>query len=128
MLAFSLIMTAIMSLSMIGFGFLFVKKPPKEINSVLGYRTPMSTKNKDTWDFAHRYSGSVWIRSGFIITIISLVIIFSLQGFRNYSHIMLMLFYVQIATLLLVIPLTESALRRTFDKNGIRKSKNPAED
>jgi uncharacterized membrane protein len=128
MLAFSLIMTAIMSLTMIGFGFLFVKKPPKEINSVLGYRTPMSTKNKDTWNFAHSYSGKVWIRSGIIITTISLVIIFSLQGFKNYSQIMLMLFYVQIATLLLVIPLTESALRRTFDKNGIRKAKNPAED
>lgn len=128
MLAFSLIMTAIMSLSMIGFGFLFVKKPPKEINSVLGYRTPMSTKNKDTWDFAHKYSGRVWIRSGIIITILSAVIIFALQNFKNYNQIMLMLFYAQIATLLLVIPLTESALRKTFDKNGIRKSKNPAED
>ena len=29
---------------------IFMKKAPKEINSVFGYRTSMSMKNKDTWD------------------------------------------------------------------------------
>ncbi|MCY6372198.1 SdpI family protein [Clostridium ganghwense] len=37
-----------------------MKKPPKEINSTFGYRTTMSSKNKDTWNFAHRYAGIVW--------------------------------------------------------------------
>jgi uncharacterized membrane protein len=123
MLIFALIMTTIMSLTMIGFGFLFIKKPPVEMNYVIGYRTPMSTKNKDTWNFAHRYSGKVWIRSGIIIGIISVAFAFAVRNFNNYNQIMLVLFYVQIATLLLVIPLTEIALRKTFDKNGIRKQR-----
>lgn len=121
MLIFSLIMTIIMSLTMIGFGFLFIKRPPKEINSVIGYRTPMSTKNKNTWDFAHNYSGKVWIRSGIITAIISSVFVFALQNLKNYNQLMLILFYIQIAVLLLVIPLTEIALRKVFDKKGNRK-------
>ncbi|WP_268051132.1 SdpI family protein [Clostridium ganghwense] len=52
--------TIIISFTMIGFGLLFMKKPPKEINSTFGYRTTMSSKNKDTWNFAHRYAGIVW--------------------------------------------------------------------
>jgi uncharacterized membrane protein len=106
---------------MIGFGFLFAKRPPMEINFVIGYRTSMSTKNKDTWNFAHRYAGKVWIRSGIITAIISVIFVFALQSCRNYSQLMLVLFYTQIAILLLVIPLTEIALRKTFDKNGNKK-------
>lgn len=121
MLIFSLIMTIIISLTMIGFGFLFVKRPPKEINYIFGYRTSMSTKNQETWDFAHRYSGKVWIRSGVLTFIISIIFIFALKDFENYKQIMLMLFYLQLAMLLLVIPLTEIALRSIFDKNGNKK-------
>lgn len=121
MLIFALIMTAIMSLSMIGFGLLFVKRPPGEINYSFGYRTPMSTKNKDTWNFAHRYAAKVWIRSGIITAIISVVFVFALQSCSNFNKLMLVLFYIQIAILLLVIPLTEIALRKAFDKNGNKK-------
>jgi uncharacterized membrane protein len=121
MLIGSLIMTAIMSLTMIGFGVLFVKKPPKEINSIFDYRTPMSTKNKDTWDIAHRYSGKVWIRSGIITVIISVIFIFAQQNLDNYNQLILALFYIQLVILLLVIPLTEIALRKTFNKNSSRK-------
>lgn len=121
MLIFASIMTMIMSLTMIGFGYLFIKRPPNEINSVIGYRTKMSTKNKETWKFAHKYSGKVWIMSGTFTAIISFLLIIALNNFKSYNQIMLGLFYIQIIILLLVIPLTELALRKNFDKNGIRK-------
>lgn len=121
MLNISLIITAIMSLTMIVFGFLLSKKPPKEINSIIGYRSPMSTKNKDTWEFAHKYSGKVWIRSGVINGVVSVVLALTLQNLSNYSELMVALIYIQLIVLLLVIPLTEIALRKTFDKNGIKK-------
>ena len=37
-------------------GLLMFKFPPESINGVIGYRTPMSMKNKDTWDEAKKYS------------------------------------------------------------------------
>ena len=57
---FMLIMDLLLPFTMIGFGRYFMKKAPKEINSVFGYRTSMSMKNKDTWEFAHKYCGNTW--------------------------------------------------------------------
>ena len=57
---FMLIMDLLLPFTMIGFGRYFMKKAPKEINSVFGYRTSMSMKNKDTWEFAH----NIVVKSG----------------------------------------------------------------
>jgi len=71
MLIISLIFTVLISLTMIGFGYMLSKKTPKGINSLIGYRSPMSTKNLDTWKFANEYSGRFWIKSGFITAAVS---------------------------------------------------------
>jgi uncharacterized membrane protein len=121
MLMTILVMIVIMSLTMIGGGLLFIKRPPKEINSVIGYRTTMSRKNKETWDFAHQYSGQVWIKSGILNGVIASILAVALQGFNHYNQLMVALIYIQLVVLLLVIPLTEIALRKKFDQNGNRK-------
>ena len=62
---------------MIVFGILFSAGAPGDINSFFGYRTLMSMKNSDTWDFAHRYCGRLWIRIGAVmlpVTVISSII------------------------------------------------------
>ena len=60
---FMLIMDLLIPFTMIGFGKMFLKKAPDQINYVFGYRTSMSMKNQDTWVFAHYYCGKIW--SGF---------------------------------------------------------------
>lgn len=32
---------------------------PKNINGMIGYRTPRSMKNMDTWKYAHEYCGGL---------------------------------------------------------------------
>lgn len=118
---FSLVMTALLSLSMIGFGSLFLRHPPKDINDIFGYRTAMSSKNQDTWDFAHKYSGKVWVISGIVSGVISFILLVSLRNNPVYGNIMAIIIFAQIAVLLLVIPITEIKLRKTFDKDGKRK-------
>ena len=54
---FMLFMDLLIPFTMIGFGKLFMTKLPQDINTVFGYRTTMSMKNKDTWAFAH----NLWI-------------------------------------------------------------------
>ena len=58
---------------MIGFGKAFMKNPPREINPGFGYRTPRSSKNQDTWDFAQREMGAVWYKWGKILLIPSVL-------------------------------------------------------
>ena len=83
---------------MISFGGLFSRSAPKEINSAFGYRTSMSMKNADTWQFAHHYFGKIWRTLGWILIIT----------------------FLQLIPLILPIFFTEKALRAHFDRNGNR--------
>lgn len=45
-------------------GIILLKKPPKRINFLYGYRTNKSMRNQQSWDFAQMYSGkndSIWL-------------------------------------------------------------------
>lgn len=54
---FMMICNLLIPVCMIIIGKVFSKNPPKTINGVYGYRTAMSMKNKDTWNFAQLYCG-----------------------------------------------------------------------
>ncbi len=83
----------------------------------------MSRKNQETWDFAHEYAGKVWMKSGFFVLVVSIILIVLLRNTKEYDHYMLNLFYVQMALMMVVIPMTEKALRKHFDKEGNRLDK-----
>ena len=70
---FMLVMILLIPITMIGFGKLFLKQAPGEINAVFGYRTTMSMKNKDTWEFAHNYCGKLWYRCGLFLLPLSVI-------------------------------------------------------
>ncbi|MGL5479019.1 MAG: SdpI family protein [Clostridium sp.] len=103
---------------MILFGGLFLKKPPKEINGLYGYRTTMSMKNKDTWDFANKAIGKLWFKLGIALFIITVILGFNKELLGKYG---LVLFYLQIAVLILSIFPVEKKLKENFNKNGTRK-------
>jgi uncharacterized membrane protein len=108
---------------MIGFGSYFYKKAPKEINNVFGYRTRLSMKNRDTWEFAHHYCGKLWRKIGWImlpISAIAMVFVFGkeIDTVGLYGGV---LNGIQVSILLVSIFPTEIALRRRFDKKGRRK-------
>ena len=108
---------------MIIFGRVFLKHPPKTINSIYGYRTPMSGKNQETWDFAHQYCGKLWWKLGWIMFVISIFVMVPVFGkdtetVGTWGSVFEML---QGAVLLISIFPTEKALRKNFDKEGNRR-------
>lgn len=109
-------------LTMIGFGKLCSKKPPKNINHVFGYRTNMSMKNKDTWKFAHEFVGRLWFKLGLILlplSIIPLIFVFN-KDFNEIQGVGLIVCVIQVVVLVGTIIPTESSLKKTFDQNGKR--------
>lgn len=119
-------MNLVIPLSMIIFGKYFTKHKPESINGVFGYRTPMSMKNKETWEFAHNYFGRIWFYMGVILLIISVLgMLFLIEKnesiIENYSVI---LNIIQIIFLIIPIAPTELALRKNFDRQGNRKIQN----
>ena len=69
MLAMGLLFPAIMIL----FGAFFTKTAPKKINYIFGYRTDTSMKNRETWEFAHKYIGKLWFRFGLLLIPITVI-------------------------------------------------------
>ena len=120
---FMLIMDLLLPFTMIGFGRYFMKKAPKEINSVFGYRTSMSMKNKDTWEFAHKYCGKVWYVCGMVMLPITVICMLLVIGENKdcVGSIGVIINVVQLIPLIGAIIPTEIALRKNFDKNGTRR-------
>lgn len=120
---FMLVMDMLIPFTMIGFGRYFIKTAPKEINTVFGYRTTMSMKNKDTWLFAHKYCGKIWYITGLVLLPISLVVMFYVIGKTEdmIGTVGGIVSLVQMIPLVGSIILTERALKMNFDKNGNRK-------
>ena len=119
-----LIMGLFMPLIMFGFGKLFLKQAPKEINLVFGYRTTMSMKNKDTWQFAHACLGKLWTRIGLIMLPVSIIpMLFVInQNTNTVAIVEGVLCTVQVVVLLASIIPVERALKQTFDRDGNRKN------
>lgn len=121
--AFMLITDLLVPLTMISFGAHFEKNAPKEINAAFGYRTTMSTKNKETWQFAHEYIGRLWKVCGWLVLLISVAVMFFSCG-KNIIAVGIiggLVCIIQIVIMICTMVPTEIALKKNFDKYGNRR-------
>ncbi|NNJ31069.1 SdpI family protein [Lacrimispora defluvii] len=115
-------MNLLLPFIMIVIGHIFIKNPPKEINHLVGYRTTMSMKNKDTWEFAHHHCGKNWKITGLCMLIPSALVMLAFIGkdTQTVGKFGSVVIGVQTVILLASIIPTETALRKNFDKDGNR--------
>ncbi len=120
---FMLVVNLLLPFSMLGFGSLFYKKPPDKINSAFGYRTKLSMKNQETWEFAHRTCGRLWRVLGLVLLIITVIAMLFLLG-RNMESTAFFATGILVFQLLVmlgsILPV-ERALKKRFDKDGRRR-------
>ena len=117
---FMLVMDLLIPCIMIVFGMLFLRGVPRQINGFFGYRSGMSMKNQETWDFAHRYCGRLWVRSGWMLLPLSVIpLLFVLgRGKETIAVIGLVVCLVQMVPLIGSVFRTETALEKAFDQSG----------
>lgn len=121
---FMLIMLLLIPAVMVGFGAYFMKRAPKKINYVFGYRTARSMKNEDTWKFAHKLIGKIWLVCGTLLLVGGVVFFFVFTSGKDEnaaSIASLVILGVQLLVLMCSIIPTEIALKKNFDENGNRK-------
>lgn len=119
MLAMDLLIPAIMILC----GHFFQKKAPGAINPVFGYRTSMSMKNQETWEFAHHTCGRLWYRWGWgmaAVTAAALLLVLG-KDQDTVGTVGEVVCIAQLIPLFGTIVLVETALRARYDRNGIPK-------
>jgi len=94
-------------------GYLMFRCPPKKINWFIGYRTLKSMKNQEDWKFANQYCGKIWIITGVIMLVITVVLfaLFYLNVINYTENILAMLVLIQVAIIILPIFLVENKLK-----------------
>ena len=100
-------------------GLFFRICPPKKINSLYGYRTFSSMRNSDTWTNANKYSASLMVTEGIILTLIGIITL-RIPGSRVMGPVLG--FALFIVSIIILIVATEKHLNKLFDKDGNRKS------
>jgi len=120
---FMLVMELLFPAIMIGVGKTFQRAAPKDINPVYGYRTTMSMKNRDTWEFAHRHCGRLWVKLGLILLPVNLIpmLLVLWQSEDVVGNVGTVLCVINLAVIIASIFPTEAALKKNFDQDGNRK-------
>ncbi len=119
---FMAVVSLFVPIIMVIFGKSFLKAAPKEINGIYGYRTAMSMKNQDTWEFAHKHFGKVWFYSGLILLPLNIIPLLFVMGESKdlIGTIGILVCLIDTAVMLLSIIPTERALKKNFDSDGNR--------
>ena len=87
--------------------------PPQRQTARIAYRTPLSSKNDETWAFAHRHLSKLWIRIGLILSIVSA---FLMVMWRDiYLDVFLWIIGGQMLLLCISAFLIEGLLKTTFE-------------
>lgn len=115
----------LLPLIMVIAGYFMYKYSPKDINGIIGYRTKLSTKNQETWDFAQKFCGKLWLKIGGIMLLLSIIlqIPFKESNKNTICWLTVILETVQVIILIVSIVIAEKTLKNTFDKDGNRLKK-----
>lgn len=94
-------------------GFIMYKYPPKNINSLYGYRTPSSMENLEKWNFAQNYASKEMIKAGILLSISCLLSL--VLHFDNLTNMFIGL-GLMISTLIILFYRVEKAIKEQFKK------------
>jgi uncharacterized membrane protein len=111
--------TLLIPITMLVVGIFWRRHAPKSINSIYGFRTAMSMKNQETWDFAHACCSRVWLICGLWILPLTVIAMYLCRS--NFVTASLWILGVQLAILVCSVIPTCRALNRRFDREGRRK-------
>ena len=100
-----LITLILLPLIMVFFGYRFSKKPPQKINYVFGYRTKRSMVSNETWIYAHKIIGLLWLYGGMILELLILILYINIKDIT--SNQLLILYYLPLIYMVISIVLTE---------------------
>ena len=110
----------LLPLTMIVLGLLWRKSGPKKINHVYGYRTKRAMASQESWDFAHIYSGKIFLSTG-LIQLILIILLCVYLGFYHPSadenlieNVTLVVIMIQTLIFIVVIPIVEIKLKKKF--------------
>lgn len=117
---YMIIIDLLIPLSMLFIGIYFRKRAPQNIDGAFGYRTNRSRMNRQTWEFAHHYCGTVWSIAGAVMSVLTVIwsLFFISSDFMSAMAACNVTALLQCLIMILTIFPTERALKANFDEFG----------
>ena len=113
-----LVLTLLTPLAMIILGLKWYLRPPAFGARGLAYRTAITEKSPEAWEFAHTHCGKLWVRYGVIGGAISAAGMIFLKNY--YQNFWLWLIGAQMLLLCITIIMIDYLTKNLFDENGER--------
>ena len=110
----------LLPLVMIFLGLIWRKNGPKTINSVYGYRTKRSMASQEAWNFAHIYSGKIFLSVGLIQLVLTLLLCIYWGGYYKpadsdfIGQATIAVLSIQTLVFIVIIPIVEFELKKRF--------------
>jgi len=96
-------------LAMFALGTFFVVRPPKKINSWMGFRTVTSMKSQANWNFANNSAGKHWRRWSLMLS--GIIIVSKLIIPIDEETLSLIHMGLSIMVMMAVVPVVEKELK-----------------
>lgn len=97
-------------------GLITLVFPPKEINSLYGYRTSSSMKSLEAWIASNRYASKIMILAGIDLLLLGLILFWA--GINNEKIWGIVTLISVISISVIIYLLTENYLKENFDEEG----------
>jgi len=110
----------LLPLIMTFWGLIWRKNGPKTINSVYGYRTKRSMASQEAWNFAHIYSGKIFLSVGLIQLVLTLFLCIYWGGYYKSAdsdfigQVTIVVLSIQTLVFIAIIPIVEFELKKRF--------------
>jgi uncharacterized membrane protein len=101
------------SLFIIVISFLFKQFRPKEINSVVGYRTGRSMSSQHAWDFANKYSSELLFKFSLGVVAFQVIAMF-VVALATALNVTLILWVIMLISTIII---TEMKLKKEIEDN-----------
>lgn len=113
------VISFVLPLGIILYGYLYKNVASKKISYFFGYKTEKSQLSQETWEYANKRVGSLWMKLGAIYTlvVIFMLIIFPTQREKPSIIVMAMAIIVSI----IPFPIVQKELDEKFDNDGKEK-------
>lgn len=93
-------------------GVVSLNRPPKEINSLYGYRTARSMRDKRSWDYAQSMLGEYFIYYAIASFIVGLILSVICRIFFNREYAPSVIMLIQTAGIFSLVFVIESNLKK----------------
>lgn len=103
-------------LAMLAIGIVWKIKPPLREGSGLAYRTALSERTQETWNFAHTHISKLWIRLGIILSVFTVVLI--RFWVKDSFTLLLWIMAGQMVFLCISAFFVDTLLKAAFDEDG----------